>query len=192
MLKYSFTLFCYIYYKCVLNGFQHFSEALFIFLVFVLLFFRLHVYQDTFKFANTFFLSTSYLLLRHSSEIYILVILFNFSIQNLHLVILSSVQLLSPVWLFGTPWTAAHQTSLSITNYLVILNNFCLFTDYDIMIIPSFTLSMFIVYLNIFIVVTLNSLFNLVVFTVSFYCWFCFWFMGCIILSCLWKVDIFR
>ena len=28
----------------------------------------------------------------------------------------SSVQLLSHVQLFGTPWTAAHQTSLSITN----------------------------------------------------------------------------
>ena len=26
------------------------------------------------------------------------------------------VQSLSPVWLFATPWTAAHQTSLSITN----------------------------------------------------------------------------
>ena len=29
---------------------------------------------------------------------------------------LSSVQLLSRVWLFATPWTAARQTSLSITN----------------------------------------------------------------------------
>ena len=28
----------------------------------------------------------------------------------------SSVQLLSHVWLFATPWTAAHQASLSITN----------------------------------------------------------------------------
>ena len=28
----------------------------------------------------------------------------------------SSVQLLSWVWLFATPWTAAHQASLSITN----------------------------------------------------------------------------
>ena len=28
----------------------------------------------------------------------------------------SSVQLLSHVWLFSTPWTAAHQDSLSITN----------------------------------------------------------------------------
>ena len=28
----------------------------------------------------------------------------------------SSVQSLSHVWLFGTPWTAAHQPSLSITN----------------------------------------------------------------------------
>ena len=29
---------------------------------------------------------------------------------------ISSVQLLSPVWLYATPWTAAHQASLSITN----------------------------------------------------------------------------
>ena len=29
---------------------------------------------------------------------------------------LNSVQLLSRVWLFATPWTAAHQASLSITN----------------------------------------------------------------------------
>ena len=29
---------------------------------------------------------------------------------------LSSVQLLSRVWLFATPWIAAHQASLSITN----------------------------------------------------------------------------
>ena len=28
----------------------------------------------------------------------------------------SSVQSLSPVWLFATPWTTAHQASLSITN----------------------------------------------------------------------------
>ena len=28
----------------------------------------------------------------------------------------SSVQLLSRVWLFATPWTAAHQASLSVTN----------------------------------------------------------------------------
>ena len=28
----------------------------------------------------------------------------------------SSVQSLSPVWLFATPWIAAHQASLSITN----------------------------------------------------------------------------
>jgi len=29
----------------------------------------------------------------------------------------SSVQLLSCVWFFATPWTAAHQASLSITNH---------------------------------------------------------------------------
>ena len=34
----------------------------------------------------------------------------------------SSVQSLSHVWLFATPWTAAHQTSLSITNSWSLLN----------------------------------------------------------------------
>ena len=32
-----------------------------------------------------------------------------------------SVQLLSHVWLFATPWTAAHQASLSVTNYQSLL-----------------------------------------------------------------------
>ena len=31
------------------------------------------------------------------------------------------VQLLNPVWLFATPWAAAHQTSLSITNFQSLL-----------------------------------------------------------------------
>ena len=35
---------------------------------------------------------------------------------NLILQFLSSVQSLSPVWLLATPWIAAHQASLSITN----------------------------------------------------------------------------
>ena len=39
----------------------------------------------------------------------------NFSVQ------FSSVQSLSPVWLFATPWTAARQGSLSITNSLSLL-----------------------------------------------------------------------
>ena len=34
----------------------------------------------------------------------------------------SSVQSLSRVWLFATPWTAAHQASLSITNSRSLLN----------------------------------------------------------------------
>ena len=34
---------------------------------------------------------------------------------------LSSVQSLSRVWLFATPWTAAHQASLSITNFRSLL-----------------------------------------------------------------------
>ena len=38
------------------------------------------------------------------------------AIENLVLHLFSSVQLLSHVWLFATPWTAACQASLSITN----------------------------------------------------------------------------
>ena len=40
----------------------------------------------------------------------------NTHIMTLLRVQLSSVQSLSLVWLFATPWTAAHQASLSITN----------------------------------------------------------------------------
>ena len=36
--------------------------------------------------------------------------------NSLHLLQFSSVQLLSHVWLFVTPWTVAHHTSLSITD----------------------------------------------------------------------------
>ena len=39
---------------------------------------------------------------------------------------LSSVQLLSRVWLFVTPWTAAHQASLSITNTRSLLEHMCI------------------------------------------------------------------
>ena len=41
----------------------------------------------------------------------------NSAVTFYHSVQFSSVQLLSHVWLFVTPWTAAHQASLSITNY---------------------------------------------------------------------------
>ena len=37
-------------------------------------------------------------------------------ISSLILLLFSSIQSLSCVWLFATPWTAAHQASLSITN----------------------------------------------------------------------------
>ena len=37
-------------------------------------------------------------------------------VESLSSVQFSSVQSLSRVWLFATPWTAAHQASLSITN----------------------------------------------------------------------------
>ena len=41
---------------------------------------------------------------------------FFFSPNPTYLVQFSSVQSLSCVWLFATPWVTAHQTSLSITN----------------------------------------------------------------------------
>ena len=40
----------------------------------------------------------------------------NSTTQLNHNALLSSVPLLSRVWLFATPWTAVHQASLSITN----------------------------------------------------------------------------
>ena len=44
------------------------------------------------------------------------------SVHSLSYVLrISSVQLLSRVWLFATPWTAAHQASLSIINSLSLL-----------------------------------------------------------------------
>ena len=43
-------------------------------------------------------------------------ILSSFLPKSMQLVLISSVQSLSPVWLFVTPWTAVHQASLSITN----------------------------------------------------------------------------
>ena len=36
--------------------------------------------------------------------------------KDYHFKVFSSVQSLSRVWLFATPWIAAHQASLSITN----------------------------------------------------------------------------
>ena len=39
----------------------------------------------------------------------------------MHLNYFSSAQPLSHVWLFATPWTAAHQASLSITNFWSLL-----------------------------------------------------------------------
>ena len=44
-----------------------------------------------------------------------------FCILFIVMILVSSLQSLSCVWLFATPWTAAHQTSLSITNYWSLL-----------------------------------------------------------------------
>ena len=43
-------------------------------------------------------------------------VLQNFFKDHTYKIQFSSVQLLSRVWLFATPWTAIHKTSLSITN----------------------------------------------------------------------------
>ena len=45
----------------------------------------------------------------------------NYSVESLNRISVSSVQLLIHVWLFGTSWTAASQTSLSITNFQSLL-----------------------------------------------------------------------
>ena len=42
-------------------------------------------------------------------------------IRLLDYLLCQSVQSLSRVWLFATPWTAAHQASLSITNFQSLL-----------------------------------------------------------------------
>ena len=47
------------------------------------------------------------------------------NVLQLCLLALSSVQLLSCVWLFETPWTATHQASLSITNSWSLLKFMC-------------------------------------------------------------------
>ena len=62
----------------------------------------------------------------------------------------SSLQLLSRVWLFATPWTAAHQASLSITNSwsllklmsieLVMSSNHLIFC-HPLLILPQIPLS---------------------------------------------------
>ena len=43
------------------------------------------------------------------------------AIGKVHLINFSSVQFLRCVWLFATPWTAAYQASLSITNFQSLL-----------------------------------------------------------------------
>ena len=62
----------------------------------------------------------------------------------------SSVQSLSPVWLFATPWTAAHQGSLSITSFQSLLKLMSiesvmpsnhLFLCHSFLLLPSIFLS---------------------------------------------------
>ena len=52
------------------------------------------------------------------TNIFVFLWLLEFSPLSLFFPRFSSVQLLSHVWLFATPWIAAHQASLSITNSL--------------------------------------------------------------------------
>ena len=87
------------------------------------------------------------------------------------------------------------QTSLSITNSLVILNNFCLFTDYlyDIMIIPSFTFKHFYClfehsYSCYFEFCVQSSCFHRQFLLLVLYLVYGLYFP----VSYLWKADIFR
>ena len=48
----------------------------------------------------------------------------------------SSVQSLNCVWLFVTPWTAAHQASLSITNSWSLLKLMCIL-GHPLLLLPS-------------------------------------------------------
>ena len=59
---------------------------------------------------------------------------------------ISSVQLLSSVWHFETPWTAAHQTSLSMANSQILLKlisiesvmpSNCLILCHPLLLLPS-------------------------------------------------------
>ena len=52
----------------------------------------------------------------HPSTFYIFIYLFVYQSIYLSVSVFSSVQSLSHIWLFVTPWTAARQASLSITN----------------------------------------------------------------------------
>ena len=79
-----------------------------------------------------FFLN--YCLLSHSTR-WSLITLFLPSIPKFSIVLLDIfvvVELLSHVWLFATPWTAACQASLSITNYQTLhywnFHTICLFS----------------------------------------------------------------
>ena len=65
-------------------------------------------------------ISSSYSLMGKASWMLLL------SALNLRLVQFSSVQLLSPVWLFVTPWTAACQASLSMTNSRSLAKLMCI------------------------------------------------------------------
>ena len=65
--------------------------------------------------ANLFSIFTNALNCGYSKWYYSRTPLFFFLMKN-HLAGFSSVQSLSHVWLFETPWTAAYQASLSLTN----------------------------------------------------------------------------
>ena len=49
-----------------------------------------------------------------------------YDLKHIYSVQFSSVQSLSHVWLFATPWIAAHQASLSITNSWSLLKLMCI------------------------------------------------------------------
>ena len=78
-----------------------------------------HIYTYTFMcmYIHIYVILKEYINLKET-----LIYAVHCSCQNsIHMVQFSSVQSLSHVWLFATPWTAARQVSLSITNFQSLL-----------------------------------------------------------------------
>ena len=93
----KFTSKCFIIFGAIVNGIVFFSDI------------SLLVYRNTTDFCVILYSATLMHLLISSNSFFGWVL--GFSIYQL-----SSVQSICHLWLFATPWTAANQASLSITN----------------------------------------------------------------------------
>ena len=81
-----------------------------------------HINKDSGKYMHIYIYVCIYLFTRmelfNIQNLYLLFSIYNiFCILFIIIRSVSSLQLLSCVWLFATQWTEAHQASLSITNY---------------------------------------------------------------------------